>query len=80
MTKLSEELPREFLSGSYDETAAYKLRDQVVVAKHDARNVAWPGVHKNITYWYELDNGKAVGFNENPARGWSFPVITLKRS
>ncbi len=32
-----------------------------------------PFKHKNIHCWVELENGKAVGFNENPAIGWSFP-------
>lgn len=38
----------------------------------------WPGTHKNVMNWYVLVNGKAVGFNENPAIGWSFPIITYK--
>lgn len=36
---------------------------------------AWPGKEKNVYWWYKLVNGKKVGFNENPSRGWSFPVI-----
>ena len=39
----------------------------------------WPGKHKNVMNWCVLSNGKAVGFNENPAVGWSFPVITYKK-
>lgn len=35
----------------------------------------WPGKEKNVYWWYKLANGKMVGFNENPSRGWSFPVI-----
>ena len=37
--------------------------------------IKWPGKHKNVNVWWQLANGKAVGFNENPAIGWSFPVI-----
>ena len=37
------------------------------------------GKHKKITYWFELSNGYAVGLNENPARGMSFPVEKLVR-
>ena len=38
----------------------------------------WPGKHKNVFCWWKLKNGKAVGWNENPAIGWSFPVINYK--
>lgn len=30
--------------------------------------------HKHIYSWCLLANGYHVGFNENPAIGWSFPV------
>lgn len=32
-----------------------------------------PFKHKNIHNWCVLENGMAVGFNENPSYGWSFP-------
>lgn len=35
----------------------------------------WPGKHKNVVCWWQLANGYAVGWNENPSRGWSFPVL-----
>jgi len=38
----------------------------------------WPGKQKHVTEWYELEGGYAVGWNENPALGWTFPVIKLK--
>jgi len=62
----------------YDNSRARKFADVKVVKEHDARDKVWPGSHKNVTYWYELENGYAVGFNENPAIGWSFPVIKMK--
>jgi len=31
-----------------------------------------------VSVWWELENGKAVGWNEG-RRGWSFPVRTLNR-
>src|ERR1051325_2307301 len=43
---------------------------------HRAPERPWPGRHRYVSVWYVLSNGKAVGFNENPVRGWSFPVIT----
>ena len=39
----------------------------------------WPGSHKNVFVWWELETGHAIGWNENPSRGWSFPVIKLKK-
>jgi hypothetical protein len=39
----------------------------------------WPGPQKDVHCWWELENGKAVGWNENPSKGWSFPVITLHK-
>lgn len=39
----------------------------------------WPGTHKNVHSWVELENGYAVGWNENPARGYSFPSIKMKK-
>lgn len=38
----------------------------------------WPGKHKHVSCWWELADGHGVGWNENPSRGWSFPVIRLK--
>lgn len=38
----------------------------------------WIGKHKNVHYWVELKNGYAVGFNENPAIGWGFPIVKIK--
>lgn len=36
----------------------------------------WPGKHKNVTTWIAIEGGKAIGWNENPSSGWSFPVIS----
>ena len=35
----------------------------------------WPGPHEHVRTWYVLDNGKAIGVNEDPDKGWSFPVV-----
>ena len=37
----------------------------------------WAGSQKDVHCWWELANGKAVGWNESMSKGWSFPVITL---
>jgi hypothetical protein len=78
---LKDVMPRE-MAGDMD-TAAYKLRDVTVVAKHSLSDddwKPWPGSHKNVVFWVILTNGKAVGWNENLSRGWSFPVIRVGAS
>ena len=77
---LAEAMPEELTTCEYDETRAYGMRDVVVVKEHCSMTDQddyqyWPGKHKNIFFWVELENGFLVGWNENPERGWSFPVI-----
>ena len=74
---LADALPREFTGGEYHDSRAYALRDVEVIEKVDAYRGGrrWPGRHKNVMNWYRLANGNAVGWNENPSVGWSFPVI-----
>ena len=38
----------------------------------------WIGKHKYVHNWVELANGYAVGMNENPSRGLTFPVVKLR--
>ena len=68
--------------GSYHNTRAFTMLDVKVVAEHgdlgDDHPRGWPGTHKNVYFWVELENGYACGWNENPARGWSFPLFKLK--
>lgn len=54
-----------------------KFMFEPIVAEHTEGG--WAGTHKYVRFWCELANGYAVGFNENPARGWSYPVIKLKK-
>jgi hypothetical protein len=72
MTTLADVTPREFLQGEYNDTPAYGMRGERVVKSH---NSGWPGKQKNVNVWWDLMNGYAVGWNENPSRGWSFPVV-----
>ena len=81
-TTLKDVMPSEFVNGSYHDTRAYKMRDAIVTVEHcglweQDEYKPWPGTHKNVYFWAELESGHAVGWNENPARGWSFPVIKL---
>lgn len=77
---LREVMPSEMVTCEYENTRAYKLKDILVVKEHDSfvdqdEYQFWPGKHKNVYFWVELENGSLVGWNENPARGWSFPVM-----
>ena len=77
MPKLKDVVPQEFFNEFMDTPAAKQL-DQKVIREVDGCIIGWPGKHKNVFNWWKLENGKAVGWNENPAIGWSFPVISLK--
>jgi hypothetical protein len=76
MKTLRDVLPNEFVQYFCD-IPAFKYRDVEVVREFGCGGEPkpWPGPHKNVHYWVLLANGKAVGWNENPATGWSFPVI-----
>ena len=73
----------------YVDAPAQKFGDVVVNEIHMAHGIhrddyafsykPWPGRHKNVWFWVELVNGYAVGFNENLSRGWSFPVIKMRK-
>jgi hypothetical protein len=79
MTKtLKDVLPSDFLT-SYRDVRAYNYRDVEVVTEHFSDGNVWPGPQKNVHFWVELVNEVAVGWNENPERGWSFPVVSLKK-
>lgn len=74
---LRDVLPIEFCLGEYHDTKAYKFRDVKVINSH--KDDPWIGNEKKVKVWYELDNGYAVGWNENPSRGWSIPVVKIKK-
>ncbi len=82
---LLETAPIEF-GREFVDTQAYKYCYLKVVKEHravgggweDFQKNPWPGPHKNVYVWWELEDGHAVGWNENPSRGWSFPVVRLK--
>lgn len=73
MKLLRDCVPQEFFQEFMD-TPAAKLLDVPVTSSHEGHISRWPGPHKNVHRWWKLQNGKAVGWNENPAKGWSFPV------
>jgi len=77
---LEDCMPKEF-GYEFTDTIAYKFKDVIVVREHRVWRGAkpWIGIHKNVNYWVELQNGYAVGMNENPSHGLSFPVVKMKR-
>ena len=79
---LKDIMPKGFINGGYNNTKSYTMKDEIVIKEHSQfidqdEYIKWPGSHKNIHLWVELENGYAVGFNENPKKGWSFPVLKL---
>lgn len=76
MATLRDVLPPDFLL-EYSDTPTAKLLDVEVTKECDATKPGerWPGKHKHVFAWWILANGKAVGWNENPGRGWSFPIV-----
>lgn len=77
---LRDVLPREAWDcGSYPSLDG--LLDVAVAQEHDgcAPGQGWPGPQRNVLNWWTLANGKRVGWNENPAVGWSFPVLGKPR-
>lgn len=77
MKTLLESAPYEFKD--FDDTRAWKMRHVCVVREVDGTVEGFPGTHKNVYVWWELENGYAVGWNENPAIGWSFPVVRIRK-
>jgi len=76
MNTLADCLPADAFFESEDRI--YKFKDHKVVSVQESFMTHWPGKHKNVHVWWILDSGHAVGWNESPARGWSFPIIKLK--
>lgn len=83
LKRLSDEMPAEFVGGEYHHTPAYALRNATVherFSRHEDGWQEWPGTQNNVHVWCIVNTGngfKAVGWNENPSRGWSFPVLNL---
>lgn len=70
-------VPRDFFI-EYMETPTAEFIDVEVIGTFGTSTRPWPGPHKYVHVWWLLANDHAVGWNENPALGWSFPVIKVK--
>ena len=53
-----------------------KHGDKLVISIHDGCEQAFPqsrNNYRNVYHWVILEDGSAVGWNESPRSGWSFP-------
>ena len=77
--KLKNWVPQEFHT-QYMDTYAAKLLECEVIQDYTSGDIGFFTnifTHKHIYNWCIVTNGEkkwAVGWNENPSRGWSFPV------
>lgn len=85
---LRDWVPREFML-EFADSKATKLLDRVVLKSWSLGSLSkldepewksWPGREKNVNNWCLLDDGHAVGWNENPSVGGSFPVIRAPKA
>lgn len=84
MPVLRDVLPPDFTEDRFGSTEAWELRDTRVAmmklttgapcSSHSELFAAWPGDHQHVDKWYILSDGKAVGINDDPQNGLSFPV------
>ena len=84
--RLRDWLPYEAIhGGEFDDDKFNKYLDIEVVEDwgctldEDAPHPYWIGTHKNVHNWCIIKNGIAVGWNENPSVGWSFPIKRIKK-
>lgn len=77
MKSLKDYMPID-KDGEFKSCKAYKFKDVKVVEEIDGCIRKWIGKEKFVLNWVILENGFAVGWNENPARGWSFPIVKMK--
>lgn len=77
--KLKEWLPSEFFHEEHKASKANNYLEEEIISVKFYHSDPWPGKEVWVHSWVELANGKAVGWNENLQKGWSFPVITIKK-
>lgn len=68
---------RDWLPPDHDITE--RFLDLKVIKEWNSADNAWPGPHKNVRHWCVLQTARCVGWNENPSRGWSFPMLPRLR-
>ena len=77
--KLRFALPLEAIqSPEFMDDEVQKYLDYEVLEEIKVFDKRFPFKHKHIYVWWILEKGIAVAWNENPSRGWSFPVAKMK--
>ena len=75
---LKDCLPLEYMN-EFQDSPLHKYDDVLVTREHSAGSndnyLPWPGTHRNVMNWWELENGLCVGWNENPSVGWNFVSV-----
>jgi len=78
---LKDVMPREFEIEHFQSRAYKRFADAKVIRQFNffgGPRRRWPGPQRNVHNWVIVEGGYAVGMNENPGRGWSFPVYKMK--
>lgn len=75
--KLRDVLPKEFFAEHPDSKVNDFLNERIIETV-DGCEKRWIGKERYVYTWWILANGKAIGWNENPSRGWSFPIVSFK--
>ena len=88
MPELKTILPAVMEGGNPKNTRAYEFRNRQVTAiklttgapcsSHDDLFEPWPGPETDVSEWYVLDNGYAVGKGGDPDGAHLFPVVLVK--
>jgi len=76
---LRDWVPREFDEIVYPKAGKYLDIPIIKEYGYEAPDgdKRWPGKEKYVFAWVILKNNIAIGWNENPAKGWGFPVKKL---
>lgn len=79
MMKLKDWIPAD----ADAEGSLWRHFDKEIVSVHDGCEECFPFTgyrpnYRNVNHWVILEDGSAVGWNESPRNGWSFPRVGKK--
>ena len=79
---LREAAPKDF--SKFANSLAGSMGEESIVASYQTIDrtlpnyKVFPGPYSHVLQWWELQNGYAVGYNQNPILGPSFPVVWMR--
>lgn len=76
--KIRDVLPSEALGAEFSDGEFRRYLNHEVIEEITEYDSRFPFKHKNIHVWWILEDNTAIGWNENPSVGWSFPVAKVK--